>query len=73
MSVSNLLKILDSAHNDFEIKPYTITEFYKCINSKVKNNEPVVVLRLRTLLTFTTLFHSNFIIILYNFFFITFL
>lgn len=72
MSVSNLLKILDSAHNNFQIKPYTITEFYKCINSKGKNNEPVVVLRLRTLLTFKNFFHSNFIIILYNFF-ITFL
>lgn len=72
MSVSNLLKILDSAHNNFQIKPYTITEFYKCINSKGKNNEPVVVLRIRTLLTFKNFFHSNFIIILYNFF-ITFL
>lgn len=68
MSVSNLLKILDSAHNNFQIKPYTITEFYKCINSKGKNNEPVVVLRLRTLLTFKNFFHSNFIIILYKFF-----
>lgn len=58
--------------NNFQIKPYTITEFYKCINSKGKNNEPVVVLRLRTLLTFKNFFHSNFIIILYNFF-ITFL
>lgn len=72
MSVSNLLKILDSTHNNFQIKPYTITEFYKCINSKGKNNEPVVVLRLRTLLTFKNFFHSNFIIILYIFF-ITFL
>lgn len=72
MSVSNLLKILDSAHNNFQIKPYTITEFYKCINSKGKNNEPVVVLRIRTLLTFKNFFHSNFIIILYSFF-ITFL
>lgn len=69
MSVSNLLKILDSAHNNFQIKPYTITEFYKCINSKGKNNEPVVVLRIRTLLTFKNFFHSNFIIILYNFFY----
>lgn len=41
-------------------------------NSKGKNNEPVVVLRLRTLLTFKNFFHSNFIIILYSFF-ITFL
>lgn len=71
MSVSNLLKILDSAHNNFQIKPYTITEFYKCINSKGKNNELVVVLRLRTLLTFKNFFHSNFIIILYNFFYYT--
>lgn len=71
MSVSNV-EDLRLRSNNFQIKPYTITEFYKCINSKGKNNEPVVVLRLRTLLTFKNFFHSNFIIILYSFF-ITFL
>lgn len=48
-------------------------EFYKCINLKGKNNELVVVLRLRILLIFKNFFYSNFIIILYNFFYYIFL